>query len=178
MKNIASLAGVIDRLNEKIGRAAAWAAIAMVLVQFLVVVMRYIFGIGSIMLQESVIYLHASLFMIGAAYTLLHDGHVRVDILYREASEKRKALVDLLGVILFLIPVFILIWWGTWPYVVNSWKVFEGSKETSGIQAVFLLKTIILVFSALMILQGVSMGLRSFLVLVGFSSQARNGDGY
>ncbi len=177
MSFLVSVARGIDALNENIGKAVAWLALLMVLVQFAVVILRYVFGIGSIFLQESIIYLHAVVFMLGAGYTLLHGGHVRVDIFYREASPRRKALVDLLGVVVFLVPVCALIWWASWPYVANSWRVFEGSRETSGIQAVFLLKTVILVFVALMVLQGISMAINSLLTLAGIEqSQAGEED--
>ncbi len=158
---------VLDMVNERIGRFVAWAAIAMVLIQFTIVVMRYIFGIGSIMMQESVIYLHGILFMVGASYTLLHEGHVRVDIFYREATPRTKAFVDLFGSLFLLLPVCILISWSSYQYIVNSWSALEGSRETSGIQAVFLLKSIIWVFTGLMILQGLSMAARSYLFLAG-----------
>ena len=164
---LVSVAQRIDALNENIGKAVAWLALLMVIVQFIVVIMRYVFGIGSIFMQESIIYLHATVFMLGAGYTLLHNGHVRVDIFYREASPRRKAVVDIVGVAIFLIPVCALIWWGSWPYVANSWRVFEGSRETSGIQAVFLLKTVILVFVVLVVLQGISLAIRSLLILAG-----------
>lgn len=164
---LVSVAQRIDALNENIGKAVAWLALLMVIVQFIVVIMRYVFGIGSIFMQESIIYLHATVFMLGAGYTLLHNGHVRVDIFYREASPRRKAMVDIVGVAIFLIPVCALIWWGSWSYVANSWRVFEGSRETSGIQAVFLLKTVILVFVVLVVLQGISMAIRSLLTLAG-----------
>jgi TRAP-type mannitol/chloroaromatic compound transport system permease small subunit len=157
----------IDGLNRHVGQAAAWLALAMVLVQFVVVGMRYVFGVGSIMLQESVIYLHAFLFMVGAGYTLQRDGHVRVDIFYRAASAKRKAVVDLLGVVLLLFPVCMVIGGFAWPYVESSWAVFEGSRETSGIQAVFLLKSVVLVFCVLVMLQALSLALRSVFVLAG-----------
>lgn len=167
MQGLASLATAINRLNNSVGKWTAWLALTMVLVQFVVVVMRYIFGIGSIMMQESVIYMHGILFMAGAGYTLLHEGHVRVDIFYREASVRTKAVVDLLGAIFFLIPVSVLIWVYSWSYVLQSWSVLEGSKETSGIQGVFLLKTVILVFCGLMILQAISMIIASVLRLTG-----------
>lgn len=168
---LVSVAQRIDALNENIGKAVAWLALLMVIVQFIVVIMRYVFGIGSIFMQESIIYLHATVFMLGAGYTLLHNGHVRVDIFYREASPRRKAMVDIVGVAIFLIPVCALIWWGSWSYVANSWRVFEGSRETSGIQAVFLLKTVILVFVVLVVLQGISMAIRSLLTLAGVEQQ-------
>jgi TRAP-type mannitol/chloroaromatic compound transport system permease small subunit len=105
--------------------------------------------------------------MIGSGYTLLHNGHVRLDIFYRDASIRTQALVDLWGSIGLLIPVTVLIWWSSWPYVAGSWKVLEGSKETSGIHAVFLLKTVILVFAALMLVQGISLMAKSILTLKG-----------
>ncbi len=166
MTSLQRLAQGIDTLNDVVGKAAAWTALAMVLIQFIVVVMRYVFGLGSIMMQESVVYLHAVLFMVGAGYTLLHGGHVRVDVFYREASERWKAWIDLAGVFVFLLPVCLLVWWFSFPYVENSWKVFEGSKETSGIQGVFLLKSVILAFAFLVAIQGVSMAIRSFLRLL------------
>lgn len=168
---------VIDGFNHRLGRIVAWLALAMILVQFFIVVMRYIFGFGTIMLQESVSYLHSLLFLLGAGYTLLHEGHVRVDIYYRDASERAKAIVDLLGSMLFLVPVCVLLWWWSWPYVELSWSIHEGSKETSGIQAVFLLKTTILMFAALVGLQGVSMALRTLLLLTGHATQHAREDG-
>jgi len=167
LPTLAAFIRFVDVLNERIGRTISWVALAMVLVQFLVVGMRYIFGIGSVFLQESVVYMHGTLFMVGAAYTLLHNGHVRVDILYREATPRRKAWVDLIGVFLFLIPVSILVWLVSAPYVGQSWAILEGSKETSGIQGVFVLKTMILVFATLLPLQGLALAARSVLALMG-----------
>jgi len=167
----------IDAFNNRIGRIISWTAIAMVLVQFLVVVMRYIFSLGFIWMQESVLYLHSILFMLGAGYTLLHEGHVRVDIFYRDHGERGKAIVDFIGAIVFLLPVCILLWWWSWPYVSQSWSIFEGSRETSGIQAVYALKTLILMFAGLIALQGVSMMLRSLLTLTGHKTQHAREDG-
>ena len=167
MGSLQTISKYIDTTNEFVGRLASWAALAMVLMQFSVVVMRYVFGVGSIMMQESVIYLHSILFMVGAGYTLLHDGHVRVDIFYHDASVRKKALIDLLGSIFFIIPVCTLIWLASFSYVGNSWAVFEGSKETSGIQAVFLLKSVVLVFSFLVFVQGISTIAKSIITLAG-----------
>jgi TRAP-type mannitol/chloroaromatic compound transport system permease small subunit len=168
---LAALTRVIDAANEHIGRVASWLALLMVLLQFVVVVMRYIFGVGFIAMQEGVIYLHATLFMVGAGYTLLHGGHVRVDIFYRDARPRRRALIDLLGVILFLLPVCVIIGWATWPYLAQSWSVFEGSKETSGIHAVYALKSVILAFVVLIALQGLSLALHAVLTLAGRQSR-------
>jgi TRAP-type mannitol/chloroaromatic compound transport system permease small subunit len=162
----------IDRLNETVGRGVAWLALLMVLTQFVVVVMRYVFGVGSIWMQESVVYMHGLLFMVGAGYTLLHGGHVRVDVFYREAEPRTKARVDLAGVILFLLPVCALIIIYSWSYVMKAWAVHEGSLETSGIQAVYLLKTVVLAFAVLVGLQGISLAVRSALILMGIERPA------
>ena len=119
------------------------------------------------MMQEGVLYLHGTLFMLGAGYTLLHEGHVRVDIFYRDASPERKALVDMLGGLLILLPFCGLVWWSSWSYVEQSWVILEGSRETSGIHAVYILKSMILAFATLLGLQGLSMAARSYLVLKG-----------
>ncbi|MBL4693063.1 MAG: TRAP transporter small permease subunit [Magnetovibrio sp.] len=146
----------------------------MVMTQFMVVVLRYVFSLNFIMMQEAVVYLHATLFMIGSAYTLLHDGHVRVDIFYRTASVRVKAMVDCAGAFIFLLPVCGLILWSSVPYVAKSWAILEGSPETSGIQAIFLLKSLIVAFAGLMALQGVSMGLRAALTLTGHNKSSEN----
>lgn len=167
MGSLVALMRFIDGLNQNIGKTISWLALIMVITQFTVVVMRYVFGIGSIMMQESIIYMHSLLFMIGAGYTLLHNGHVRVDVFYREASVRKKAVIDMFGVVFLLLPVCILIWNSSWLYVYQSWSILEGSKETSGINAVFILKSVILVFCILLALQGIALALRSFLVLKG-----------
>jgi TRAP-type mannitol/chloroaromatic compound transport system permease small subunit len=162
-----ALADLIDRTNRSVGRTVTWFALFIVLIQFVVVVMRYVFGIGSIFAQESITYLHGFLFMLAAAYTLLVDGHVRVDIFYRDAHPRKKAIINLFGAFVLLIPVCILIFWTSFPYVAASWAALEGSPETSGIQARYIQKTAILVFAVMMALQGVSMAIRSFLALGG-----------
>ncbi len=162
-----SIAEAIDRLNDTVGRTVSWLTLFMVLVQFALVIMRYVFGIGNVLVQEALIYAHGTLFMMAAGYTLLVDGHVRVDIFYRGASPRRKALVDLFGVIFLLVPFCLLMWTYGFPYVMASWEVLEGSRETSGLPAVFLLKTVILAFIVLILLQGLSMALKALLVLGG-----------
>ena len=165
MTALAKIADRIDAFSERTGRIIAWAALLMVLVQFTVVMMRYVFGLSSVWMQESIIYLHGILFMLAAGYTLYNDGHVRVDIFYREASAKYKATIDLIGTLLFLWPVCVLIIYVSWPYVASSWSVLEGSRETSGIPGVFLLKTVIPIFAVIVILQGVSTVIRSVITL-------------
>lgn len=168
-----AIADIIDSFNEHTGRVLSWLALAMVLLQFAVVVGRYVFGVGSIFYQELIIYFHAFLFMLAASYTLKRDGHVRVDVLYREARPRRKAMVNLLGSLFLLLPVCILIIWISWPYVARSWSILEGSQETSGIQAVFLLKSAIIAFAVMVGLQGVSMVIRSLLAIGGDEEELR-----
>lgn len=164
-----AIAAGIDRFNCAIGRAIAWAMPAMVVIQVAVVLMRYVFGLGSIWMQESIVYLHGATFLLAGAYTLAVDAHVRVDILYREARPRVRALVDTLGALFFLLPMCAVIFRMSLPYVERSWSILEGSRETSGIQGIFLLKTLILVFAALMALQGVAIALRGLCALAGNS---------
>ncbi len=160
-----ALADRIDRLNAAIGRTAAWACLFIVVVQFAVVLLRYAFGIGSIWLSESIIYGHAALFMLAAAWTLREGGHVRVDVFYADATPRTKALVDLFGALLLLLPFMLVLLWFAVPYVERSWATLERSRETSGLPFVFLLKTLIPLFALLMALQGISQAIRAAHVL-------------
>jgi TRAP-type mannitol/chloroaromatic compound transport system permease small subunit len=163
MKAALTLAQAIDRLNEAIGRCVAWLALAMVLIAAAVVIMRYVFGVSVLAMQESIWYMHSIVFLVAAGYTLLHDGHVRVDVIYGGLGPRGKAWVDLFGVLFVLLPVCIMIWWVSWPYVAAAWRVREGSIEVSGIQGVYLLKTCILIFAGTLILQGISLAIKSAL---------------
>jgi TRAP-type mannitol/chloroaromatic compound transport system permease small subunit len=161
------LADRIDALSTAVGRAVAWCLLFMVLAEFALVLMRYVLGVGSIWLQESVLYAHGALFMLAAAWTLAADGHVRVDIFYADAAPRTKAAVDLLGALLLLLPFALALLVLSWRYAGRSWAIFEGSRETSGMPAVFLLKSLIPLFAALLALQGLAQALRAALVLAG-----------
>lgn len=163
----------LETLGEWSGRAIAWLTVLMVLVQFLVVVLRYGFDLGWIGMQESVTYLHAVVFMLGAAYTLRHEGHVRVDIFYQRFGPRGRAWVDLLGTLLLLLPVCLFILITSWDYVAASWGQLESSKEPGGLPFVYLLKTLLLLMPLLLILQGVAVILKTILVLRG---RAADGD--
>ena len=139
----------------------------MVLVTFLVVLLRYAFDLGWIAMQESVTYMHAALFMLGAAYTLQRNGHVRVDIFYQKLSRRGRAWVDLSGTLLLLVPVCVFVVLTGWDYVFESWELMEGSREAGGIPAVYLLKTLILAMPALVLIQGAAWILRNGLFLTG-----------
>jgi TRAP-type mannitol/chloroaromatic compound transport system permease small subunit len=167
------LAERIDRISIRIGRAAAWFILVVVVVQFAVVLLRYGFGMGSIRLQESVVYAHALAFMLAAAWTLKAGAHVRVDVFYRDASERTRATVDLFGTLILLLPMAGLILWMSVPYAMRSWAILEGSQETSGLPLVFLLKTAIPVFAVLVILQGVAEAARAAAIVFGDAKRGR-----
>ena len=162
---IIRLAALIDRLNTVIGRAASWCALAIVLLGFAVVLLRYVLGLGSIWLQESIIYAHAALFLLAAAWTLKEGGHVRVDVFYASASPRVKAWVDMLGALLLLLPFCVAVIWFSLPYVARSWAILERSRETSGLPLVFVLKTLIPLFAAMLALQGVSQAVKAAAML-------------
>jgi TRAP-type mannitol/chloroaromatic compound transport system permease small subunit len=162
---INALADRIDRLTTTVGRAVAWLALAIVLLQFALVVARYLFGLGSIWLTETVIYGHATLFMLAAAWTLRAGGHVRVDVFYAEAGPRTRAKIDLAGAVLLLLPFSAVLVWLSVPYAARSWAILERSQETSGLPLVFALKTLIPLFALLMALQGIAQAIRSLTAL-------------
>jgi len=164
---LVSFVRFVDRLNDVVGRATAWLTLAMVMVCFAVVVLRYAFSLGWVWMQESYVWLHGVVFMVGAGYTLLRNGHVRVDVFYREAGPRRQAMVDLFGSLLLLLPLVILITAVSVPYVWESWVRLESSREAGGLPGLFLLKSVLLVFCALVGLQGLALAARSVLVLAG-----------
>jgi TRAP-type mannitol/chloroaromatic compound transport system permease small subunit len=166
MKSTAKhIANRIDRATAAVGRAAAWCCLFIVLAEFAVVVMRYALGIGSIRLQELVLYAHAALFMLAAAWTLQIGGHVRVDVFYAQARPRTKALIDLAGAVVFLLPFAAVLGWLSTPYVTRSWSILEGSREVSGLPFVYLLKTLIPLFALLIGLQGIAQAIRAALTL-------------
>ncbi|HXQ83389.1 MAG TPA: TRAP transporter small permease subunit [Xanthobacteraceae bacterium] len=166
MRNtIGRIADAIDRVTAAIGRAAAGCCLFIVLAEFAVVVMRYALGLGSIRMQESVLYAHAAVFMLAAAWTLQIDGHVRVDIFYAQAKPRTRAIVNLLGAIIFLAPFAAVLAMLSVPYVARSWTILERSRETSGLPFVYLLKTLIPLFALLLGLQGVAQAIRAVLML-------------
>ncbi len=154
--SLLSLSGRLDRISAAIGHSVAWLSLALVLVTFLVVILRYLFDTGSIALQESALYLHATLFMLGAAWTLKIDGHVRVDVLYRRFSARGRAVADLFGTLVFLLPTCGFLLWISLDYVEAAWRVREASPEAGGLPFVYLLKTLIPVTALLLIVQGIS----------------------
>lgn len=146
--------GLFDSVVEGIGKCVAWLVLLMAIVTVVVVTRRYLFQVGGeIYLQESVIYMHSLVFMFGLSYAMKHDGHVRVDLFYSRFGIRRKALVDIAGHLLFLVPTCIVIAFFSFDYVAASWRVFEGSREVGGIPGIYLLKTVIPVTAFLLLLQ-------------------------
>ncbi len=167
MAALAAFVRSIDRLNDAIGRSVAWLTLAMVLIAFTVVVLRYVYAIGWVGMQESYVWLHGIVFMVGAGYTLLHDGHVRIDIIYRPAGDRYKAVIDLFGSLLLLLPMVLIVFLVSLEYVASSWGKLEQSREAGGLPGLFLLKTVIPVFCLLLGLQGLALAGRSLLLLSG-----------
>lgn len=169
------LPGWIDKIETLIlftGRLVSWLTFAMVLTTFLVVLLRYLFETGSIALQESILYMHALIFLVGAAYTLKQNAHVRVDIFYQKFSETQRAWVDLLGSLFLLLPSMSFIIYISWDYVTESWRVLESSREAGGLPGVYLIKTVIIVMAALMLLQGLATSLRALHTIQSKSGNA------
>lgn len=156
------IADAIDRMNRAVASVVRWLALMMVMVQFCIVIGRYVFGYNSIAAQESVLYMHATLFMLGAGFTLLVDKHVRVDVFYAKVSDAARRRIDILGHIFLLIPSMTALLYWSWPSVRNSWKILEGPISVGGIEAVFLLKSLIPAFCILILLQSVSLLVRLF----------------
>lgn len=158
-----------DSSIERLGNVLNVLMIALVCVVIVVVVGRYFFEIGSVALQELTTYLHATIFMLGIAYTLKHDGHVRVDIFYRNFSKRSQALINVIGGLVFILPISVFIGWSSWEYVLASWSIMETSIENNGLPFVYLLKTVMLIMPFLLFIQGLITVTKNLLALYGSS---------
>jgi len=161
----------INCINEWVGKTISWLTLFMVITTFSIVVFRYAFNIGWIALQESVTYMHAIVFMLGTAYTLKHNGHVRVDIIYQRCSKKTKAWIDCLGTLFLLMPVTGFIIYSSWEYVSDSWAIQESSRNSGGLPGVYLLKTSILFMAGLLVLQSIALFLQNLLIALGVNQE-------
>lgn len=161
--------GRLDSISEILGRTASWLTLVMIIVTGIVVVMRYVFDAGLIWLQESVTWMHAVVFMMGSAYTLARDEHVRVDIFYRDMSPARKGIVDAVGVILFLWPMCLFLGYAAWDFVVTSWSLKEASRESGGLPFPMLplLKSVLVLMPVTLALQGLALFLKSLRAIRG-----------
>jgi TRAP-type mannitol/chloroaromatic compound transport system permease small subunit len=167
MAVIAFIVRAICALNRVIGNTFAWLSLAIVLVCFAVVLQRYVLSTTQLWMQDLYVWLNGAMFTAVAGFALLRNDHVRVDIFYRPATIRTKAIVDLIGVVVFLLPFCWIVYRYGWPFVARSWRIHEGSANVGGMPGLFILKSFILVFAALVALQGIAMALRSVLVLAG-----------
>jgi len=156
---------LIDKITDITGNIIAWLTFVMVILSFSIVVLRYGFNLGWVAMQESVLYFHGMVFMLGAAYTLKADGHVRVDIFYQRFTEKQQALVNLFGSLFLLLPVCITLFIISFDYVAVSWSIMEKSSEAGGLPLVYLNKSLILILAVTLLLQGVAEIARSLLII-------------
>jgi TRAP-type mannitol/chloroaromatic compound transport system permease small subunit len=171
-KPLKRIADRIDRVNAAAGWAASCCCLFIVAAEFAIVVLRYAFRLGSIALQESVLYAMAALVMLAAAWTLQIGGHVRVDIFYGSAKPRTRAVIDLIGALVFLLPFAVVLALLSIPYAARSWAILEQSREASGLPFIYLLKTLIPLFAFLIGLQGVAQAIRAALVLSTPPAQA------
>ena len=162
MKNIANL---FDNINRYAGYLCAFLVVLMTVNVFIVVFLRYLFGISFIWLQETYVWMHAYIFMAGAGFTYLNDAHVRIDIIYRSSSKVYKAIVDLVGNIFLLMPFLYIIWSYSFPFVYKSFQINEVSREAGGLPMLFLLKAAILIFAFLLFIQALSKLINNFIII-------------
>ena len=163
LKNLSS---TINYINKIAGFICSIIVVLMSLNVFLVVVLRYLFGISFIWMQETYVWMHAYIFMLGAGYTYLNDDHVRIDIIYRNSSKLYKALVDSIGIIFLLFPFLYIIWNFSYPFVYKSWEMNEISREAGGLSMLYLLKLAILLFVALLSIQAISKIINNFINII------------
>lgn len=167
MRFLAGIAAIICAVNLVIGKTFAWLSLAIVVVCFTVVVQRYLFAISYVWMQDLYIWLNGAMFTAVAGFALLRDDHVRVDIFYRPARMRTRALTDLIGVFLFLLPFTWVVYQYSMPFVLRAWGYHEASANVGGMPGLYILKTFIIGFAALIALQGLAMAIRSVLVLSG-----------
>lgn len=151
----------LEKFTEKLGLVISWFTVLMVVIMTAVVILRYGFNLGWIGMQESIVYLHACVFMLGCGYALKHNSHVRVDVFYRKLPPKRQAIIDFFGCLLLLMPTLGFIFWASFDYVEQSWLLSEGSIEAGGLPFVYLLKTLLLLMPLTLFLQAIVMLLRA-----------------
>jgi TRAP-type mannitol/chloroaromatic compound transport system permease small subunit len=167
LRVLAGFVRTVDAINDWVGRTVAWATLGCVLTCFAVVVLRYAFAIGHPWLQELYVWQHAAVFLLGAGYTLLHRGHVNVDILYGQMTARRKAWLDIFGTLAFLFPWLAVVAATSAPFILSSWSIREASANPDGMPAVYVLKSMLWVFAALVFLQGLAHLVRCALLLAG-----------
>ncbi|MFN3661861.1 TRAP transporter small permease subunit [Yoonia sp.] len=167
MTALASIMNLINLINRILGNVFMWLSVGIVVVCFWVVVERYIFGTTRLWMQDLYPWMNGVMFTAVAGYALYRNDHVRVDIYFRPASALRKAWLDLLGVLIFLLPFSYIVWTSSFIFVQRSIGLLEGSSNPGGMPGLFVLKSFILVFAVVVGIQGISMAIRSVLVIAG-----------
>lgn len=178
LNTLSDFVAAVDAANDWIGRVIAWLTLGCVLTCFTVVLLRYGFSVGFPWMQELYVWQHAAVFMVGAGYTMLHGGHVNVDIAYGRFSPRKKAWVDILGTVFFLLPWMAVLAWTSSQFVLSSWAILEPSSQSNGMPGLFLLKSVIWVFCAVVSLQGLALIARRILYLNGRAEHAPAADSH
>ena len=161
MSILIRISNTIDQINELAGKAVSWLLILMILNVFVVVILRYAFSYGTIWMQETYIWMHSIVFLLGAGYTLAYDGHVRIDLVYGKAGNRYRSIVNITCTLIFALPVLYFLFYSSLPFVKRSWSIYEKSAETGGLQGVFLFKSVILIFCILFGLQFIALVIKS-----------------
>lgn len=175
---LARVAGAIEAVIDLVGRAVSWLSAAVVVLMIVIVALRYGFDRGSVALQEAVLYLHSAVFLLGAAWALKMNAHVRVDIFHQRWSPRGQALADLVGAVCFLLPFCGLLVWLSWDYAASSWAIRESSREPGGLPYVYVMKSLVPAAGVLLIVQGIAQVLRALAVIGGGSAARRPGDAH
>jgi TRAP-type mannitol/chloroaromatic compound transport system permease small subunit len=171
---VRELARRIDALQDRFGRAVSWLMLLMVLVVFGDVILRYALKTTSVFTQELEWYLFGTVYLLAAGYTLLHDEHVRVDIVYSKLTPRRKAWFDFVLLFIFFFPSCLLVIYTAWPFVRNSWAVWEGSSDPGGIPARWALKSVIILGFVILLVQGISEAIKRFYWAMGWEEPQRH----
>jgi len=171
MKALKALTVFIDGINKVMGTVATLFILVLVLITMTDVTLRYLFHAGSVAFQELEWHLYAANFVLAAGWTMLKDGHVRIDILYNMGGPRKRAAIDLIGVLLLCIPFCLIVIWSSWPFFVNAWSIREGSPDPGGLPARYILKAMIPLGFSLVLLQAFSQAVKSFFALTGREDQ-------
>jgi TRAP-type mannitol/chloroaromatic compound transport system permease small subunit len=172
MEHLRRLAGGIDGLVDASGRIVAWVMLALVLLMSGNVLLRYLFSIGSVASQELEWHLMSPIVLLGMAYALLHDGHLRVDLLYVKLPERARLTVNLVASLIGVVFSALVIYLG-WKYVLQSYAIDEGSPDPGGLPHRFILKAFIPLGFALLLLYSIAEAIHAWLALLARPDRSR-----
>ncbi|MDH5544805.1 MAG: TRAP transporter small permease subunit [Gammaproteobacteria bacterium] len=175
LDRLRQFASIVEQITEWTGRLISWLVLFMVVVMFIVVVLRYMFNVGWIAMQESVTYAHVLVFMLGTAFAMKHNQHVRVDIFYQRYSPSGRAWINIFGSVFLLLPVAVYIFSSSYEYVLDSISLKESSREAGGLPFVYLLKLQMLIMAGLLVLQALAEIIRNAFIVVGIEQEGEHG---